>query len=266
MEGTSLWDTAATIKVRSAALDDRTCLVELSGDVDLASAPALKVALGQLLDRHSSCDFVLDLAHIAHLDSTGLAVLIGFRRRLGGHGRVVLARAPQQVVSLLKITGLDGTFAALPDVEQARAYLRQTGGSDRQATLSPDAAMVVGLAATALPFTDSLAAEADTWARIFVAFSCVGEDNFQATEAPPAHAQATPQESRAGAGQDGQLKRIDTIVAHATRLAALRGNCIVRADDLVRAAMATYGVTFEGALHAHATNQTASFSEPFVGA
>jgi anti-anti-sigma factor len=65
-----------------AELDSCTSLLTLRGDLDLAAAPELKTTLAEWLEGRTSGDLVLDLSGIRHIDSTGLAVLLGFQRRL----------------------------------------------------------------------------------------------------------------------------------------------------------------------------------------
>ena len=68
-------------------MPDDVCVVSIRGEVDLGSAARLKAELGALLAEGAPRDVVLELSRLAHLDSTGLAVLIGFRRRLAAERR-----------------------------------------------------------------------------------------------------------------------------------------------------------------------------------
>jgi anti-sigma B factor antagonist len=93
------------------------CVVSVEGDVDLASAPALKSALVALLVGRSHRRFVLDLSRLGHLDSTGLGVLAAFRQRLGADGTLKLAGMPPNLLSVLRLSGLDRAFEICADVD-----------------------------------------------------------------------------------------------------------------------------------------------------
>src|ERR1700729_2242441 len=151
---------------------DAACVAAPVGEIDVATAPVLKSRLVALLDGGFT-RYVLDLSGVRYLDSTGLGVLIGFGRRLNGDGRIALAHVPGPVLALLELTGLDASFEVFATNEDALAHLR----GERQVAqpgLSPDASIVVGLAATALPFAESTADELRRWLRILSAHGEAG--------------------------------------------------------------------------------------------
>jgi anti-anti-sigma factor len=81
-------------------------IAELAGELDIASAPALREQLLSLL-RPGSSRFVIDLSKVSLCDASGLAVLVGIGRRarlLGGFLR--LAAVSPQADRVLHITGL----------------------------------------------------------------------------------------------------------------------------------------------------------------
>jgi anti-sigma B factor antagonist len=59
-------------------------MVEVGGEIDLNSAPALRECLNQTIDAGSR-RLVVDLRQASFIDSVGLGVLIGARRRLLAH-------------------------------------------------------------------------------------------------------------------------------------------------------------------------------------
>ncbi len=63
-------------------------MVAARGEVDVATAPALRAAVDEALDR-GPADVVVDLPGVTFIDSTGLGVLIGARRRCLDAGRRV---------------------------------------------------------------------------------------------------------------------------------------------------------------------------------
>jgi len=57
--------------IRHREVDERTCVVALQGDLDLASAPELKWTLVELFDKGYR-QYVIDLSELTHMDSMGL--------------------------------------------------------------------------------------------------------------------------------------------------------------------------------------------------
>src|SRR6266704_4034223 len=96
-------------------------IAELTGELDIASAPALREQLLSLL-RPGSSRLVIDLSRVSFCDASGLAVLVNTARRarlLGGFLR--LAAVSPQVGQVLQITGLDRHLANFPTVQAATA-------------------------------------------------------------------------------------------------------------------------------------------------
>ncbi len=107
----------------SATTDGRWAVLTVSGELDLATAPALRECLGEVIDggvRH----VVVDLRQVGFLDSIGLGVLVGAYRRLH-HGEPVgslrLVCTNERVVRVFELTGLLLLFPLHASVEQARA-------------------------------------------------------------------------------------------------------------------------------------------------
>jgi anti-anti-sigma factor len=97
----------------SALSSDRT-LVQLSGGLDFAAAPALREQLIDVLHRGTGL-LILDLSHVLSCDAAGLAVLIGTQRRASLLGTKVRLLAPSLPVrQVLRSTGLDRSFSIYP--------------------------------------------------------------------------------------------------------------------------------------------------------
>lgn len=86
--------------------DGRAAIITVSGELDLASAPALDSELEQA-GRSDSELLVLDLRGLEFMDSTGLSVIVKAHQRLSDEGRsLCLIRGPHQVQRLLDLTGV----------------------------------------------------------------------------------------------------------------------------------------------------------------
>lgn len=103
---------------------DGVPVVAVSGEVDVYSAPALKESLTDLL--HSGVNtVVVDLSHVAFLDSTGLGALVEARTATTeAGGTLPLVCGQERILKLFAITGLDSVFAIHPTVDAAVAALR----------------------------------------------------------------------------------------------------------------------------------------------
>lgn len=96
-------------------------VVSLYGELDVATAPALREELIELVnDGHTR--LVLDLEGIDFLDSTGLGSLIGALRRTRTHGGDLrLVGTDTRITRLFEITGLDKAVPLLPSLDAAVA-------------------------------------------------------------------------------------------------------------------------------------------------
>jgi anti-sigma B factor antagonist len=100
---------------------DGVSIAELSGELDLASAPGLREELLGLL-RPGASRLVLDLSRVSFCDASGLAVLVGASHRarvLGGFLRLAAVSPPADRV--LHITGLHRHLSIYPTVHAAAA-------------------------------------------------------------------------------------------------------------------------------------------------
>ncbi|HWE08816.1 MAG TPA: STAS domain-containing protein [Solirubrobacteraceae bacterium] len=238
------------LQVRHRDLGDGLCLVVLEGEIDLATAPVLKSAVTELLPRGLS-RFVLDLSRVRHMDSTGLGVLVGFRRRLADPTRMTIAGARSNVRAVIELTGLD--FQVFETVEEAVAHLEAV--RERQPPLSADSAMVVGLASTALPFADSPLEEAERWLRVLRLHGEAGRalTSLGLSEAPLEGSEAPGPGSPGVASADRQ-DPIAAVLDHARRAATERASTTVGTADLLRGVMAVYGADFDWVLRARGSD------------
>src|ERR1700749_2228258 len=94
-------------------------IVEVRGEVDYGSAPALDQRLSAILTVRAPA-VVLDLSRVTFLDCAASRVLVPARRRAAAHGTILVLAAPQpKVARTLQITGLDRQFTVFPTVAKA---------------------------------------------------------------------------------------------------------------------------------------------------
>jgi anti-sigma B factor antagonist len=104
-------------------LDARTSVIDVEGDLDLATAPQLKWMLVDALDEGHS-QLVLDLTRTTFMDSTALGVLVGVTRSLGADGTLAIVCASHTLAKIFELSGMDGVFAIYPTLDDALAHAR----------------------------------------------------------------------------------------------------------------------------------------------
>jgi len=121
--------------------------------------------------------------------------------------------------------------------------------------LSQDAAIVLGLAGTAMGFAHSREDEAERWLRVLRMHGRVGEV-LQALGVPeaPLMTYARPAPSPTAAPPAGG-DPVDAICRRAVRLANLRAADRVCTLELLFAVLATYGQAFDRALYVRGTSR-----------
>jgi hypothetical protein len=124
-------------------------------------------------------------------------------------------------------------------------------------TFAPDAAMVLGIAATAMPFAEDPEAEAERWLRLLRLHGDVGVV-LQALGVDDEPLRGAGRGPDGGAGAAVKIEERD-VVAHvtasATRIARERGGPAVTTADVLRAVMDVYGESFDRLLRAHGTDR-----------
>ncbi|HYZ10642.1 MAG TPA: STAS domain-containing protein [Actinomycetota bacterium] len=93
-------------------------VVEVSGEVDLYTAPRLKTLLTELTGSGRT-RIAVEFSGVEFMDSTGLGVLIsGLRRCREAGGTMALVAPAEPVRKVLGITGLDQVFAIHDDLSE----------------------------------------------------------------------------------------------------------------------------------------------------
>ncbi len=147
------------------------------------------------------------------------------------------------------------------------------------ANLAPDAAMVLGIASTALPFARTPEAEAERWLRVLYMHGEVGIvlhalgvgegplreplEGANRERSAPAGAGDRERGAPAGVGDHGQgapagagdRDAVALVIEQAIHIAGRRGAARVATTDLLLAVMRVYGAAFDRVLQAHGANR-----------
>jgi hypothetical protein len=121
----------------------------------------------------------------------------------------------------------------------------------------PDAAMVLGMAATAMPFARSREDQAERWLRILRLHGDAGSA-LQALGVSEAPIEETHRNGTAGQAAVQEVAITDVIGAvtwDAVELAARRGAHSLGTTDVLLAVMHVYGEDFDHVLRAHGTDR-----------
>lgn len=95
-----------------------------SGLNDFRNTP-LRDALFDMIQERDDPRAALDMTNVDYLSSSGVAILVGLKRRVETRGgKVALYKVQPAVRDLLRVMKLDRYFAILDDEETALAELR----------------------------------------------------------------------------------------------------------------------------------------------
>ena len=94
-------------------------MVEVSGEVDVYTAPRLREAVVSAIDG-GSLRLVVDVDNVEFLDSTGVGVLVGALKKVrSGGGTLDIVCTQPRLLKIFEITGLDKVFGLHTTVTDA---------------------------------------------------------------------------------------------------------------------------------------------------
>jgi anti-sigma B factor antagonist len=97
-------------------------VVSVVGELDVATAPDLRLRLDDAIDRALQNAVVVDLLAVTFIDSTALGVLIsGLKRSQGAGGELRIVVAEPRILKIFEITGLNDVLSIFPTIEEATA-------------------------------------------------------------------------------------------------------------------------------------------------
>lgn len=94
-------------------------VVSVTGELDMATAPALATALDSLIEG-GHVQVVVDLSGVSFIDSTGLSVLGSrLRKARASGGRLPVVVTESNLLRVFRITGLHEMFPVVASVDEA---------------------------------------------------------------------------------------------------------------------------------------------------
>ena len=126
--------------------------------------------------------------------------------------------------------------------------------------LAPDAAIVLGIASTAMPFARTPEAEVERWLRLLRLHGQVGSalQALGVSEGALAEPGVSPVAAdTAGVRPEAPTDRdvVEQVIEQAVRVAGERGADVVATTDVLIAVMRIYGGDFDRALQAHGSDR-----------
>lgn len=94
-------------------------IVEVTGELDVYTAPVLEEALGDLVDE-GKIRVIVDLTGVSFMDSTGLGLLIkALKWTREKQGSLAVVANTEKILKVFRITGLDGVIPLHESVSDA---------------------------------------------------------------------------------------------------------------------------------------------------
>jgi len=116
--GTKESDVDLSLSTRS---QDDFEVIEVSGEIDVYTAPRLREALVELVSKGHH-NLIVDVERVEFLDSTGLGVLVGGLKRVRSHdGSLDIVCTHDRLLKIFRITGLTKVFGIFDSVDAAVA-------------------------------------------------------------------------------------------------------------------------------------------------
>ena len=111
------------------ALDERTHVVAVEGEIDIAVSPRIRRRLIELV-RAGKTRLVVDLSEVSFVDASMIELLITVHARLarGRRGRLALVCDDSDVYRIFELTGLDSLLEFFTTREEALAAVHQADG------------------------------------------------------------------------------------------------------------------------------------------
>ncbi len=102
---------------------DQVTIVELAGDLDASTAPAVQTQVLPL--GRSGQNLVLDMTQVTYMSSAGLRMLLSLYRQIAAiQGRVILVGLSEEIEDTMSVTGFLGFFDTGRTVEDGLNALR----------------------------------------------------------------------------------------------------------------------------------------------
>ena len=179
--------------------------------------------------------------------------MVGVHRRLGAEQRMAIAAPTASVLRIFELSGLATGFRMFATREAALNYVTEDDPrtSDRATPpLTADAALMLGIASTAMPFAQSAEDQAERW---LSALRNHGESGAILASLGLSEAVLEPADEDHGEEgfAPGDPDAVATVTSAASQIASDRGAAKLGTTEVLQAVINVYGATFYRVLSAH---------------
>ncbi|MEA3209712.1 MAG: anti-sigma factor antagonist [Chthoniobacter sp.] len=109
--------------------EDGVHILALAGEIDLASSPELRALLHAHAQARRSA-LLIDFGGVSYVDSSGLATLVEYVRKVQHFGgRLALAAVTERVRTIFDLVRLSEIFPIYPTLADAKAALAVSPGA-----------------------------------------------------------------------------------------------------------------------------------------
>ena len=115
------------IRLETSTRDvDGYTVLDVSGEVDVYTAPKLKEAIGAILTS-GQVHLIVNMERVTYMDSSGFGTLLGALKRVRPEGgTVTLVKVCTAIERMLNITRLNTILNIVPSLEEAISNIRQS--------------------------------------------------------------------------------------------------------------------------------------------
>jgi anti-sigma B factor antagonist len=107
----------------AVAYEDGIAVLSVSGEVDLATVPALEAGIDEALATKPTA-LIIDLSAVEFLASAGLQTLVTTQERLSSSGQFAVVAEGAATSRPIQLTGLDEIFELYPTREEALSAVK----------------------------------------------------------------------------------------------------------------------------------------------
>jgi len=107
----------------STRSEDKADIIEIEGEVDLYSSPALRKVLLELTKKKTSA-IIVDLEKVKYMDSSGVATLVEALQQVNKYkGKLKLVNLRDAVKDVFELSRLDKVFDISENLNEAKKAL-----------------------------------------------------------------------------------------------------------------------------------------------
>jgi len=110
------------MKLQTTEKNEFTVVTIEEKRIDAVNSPELRQQISELSSTGKT-RIILDVSNVTFMDSSGLGVLVGILKMLGGSGDLVIAGANGIVFDLFKLTRMDRVFRMCDNAESAEEIM-----------------------------------------------------------------------------------------------------------------------------------------------